>query len=226
VIETHLFGYVYGARVAIPQFLEQGSGVLINNASVLGRSGTPYVSAYVTSKFGIVGLSECLRQELLGTGVDVCTILPASIDTPLFQHAANYTGRAVKALRPMYDAETVARAMVACAENPRPEMLVGPSEIPFALLHAFLPGLYERLRAWQIGIDHFQDRPAPVTQGNLFQPVPEGTDVSGGWKAREGLTARPAVFAALAGIAGLAATLPTLLALLLLGPRLPWLFKR
>jgi NAD(P)-dependent dehydrogenase (short-subunit alcohol dehydrogenase family) len=91
VIETNLFGYIHGARAVLPYFRKQGSGTLINVSSVVGKVGSPFVSAYTTSKFGIVGLSESLRMELQDApDIHVCTVLPASIDTPLFQHAANF----------------------------------------------------------------------------------------------------------------------------------------
>jgi NAD(P)-dependent dehydrogenase (short-subunit alcohol dehydrogenase family) len=64
VIETNLFGYIHGARAVLPYFRKQGSGTLINVSSVVGKLGSPFVSAYTTSKFGIVGLSESLRMEL------------------------------------------------------------------------------------------------------------------------------------------------------------------
>ena len=68
VFETNLFGYVYGARAALSYFREQGSGVLINNDSVVARASQPYTSAYVTSKFAVRGLSECLREEFILDG--------------------------------------------------------------------------------------------------------------------------------------------------------------
>lgn len=96
VIETNLLGYVHGARAAIPYFREQGSGVLVNVSSVVGKVGQPNTSAYCATKFAIVGLSECLRQELLDVeDIHVCTVMPPSVDTPIFQHAANYTGRVI-----------------------------------------------------------------------------------------------------------------------------------
>ena len=58
------------ARAAIPYFREQGSGVLINVASLAGKIGQPYTSAYTASKFAVVGLSECLRAELLDVEQD------------------------------------------------------------------------------------------------------------------------------------------------------------
>lgn len=187
VIETNLFGYIYGARAALPYFREQSSGVLINVASVAGMVGQPYTSAYVLTKFAIRGLAECLRLELQeADDIHVCTILPASIDTPLFQHAANYTGRAVKPLNPVYDAEQVAEAIFACAEHPQREVIVGNAGRVMKLLHTLTPALYERLAARQVARNHFQDRPAPPSAGNLFEPMPEWAAVSGGWKTHKG----------------------------------------
>jgi NAD(P)-dependent dehydrogenase (short-subunit alcohol dehydrogenase family) len=183
VIETNLFGYVYGARAVLRYFRQRGRGVLINNASVYGVVGAPYLSAYITTKFAVRGLSECVRLELRDTpGIHVCTILPASIDTPIFQHAANYTGRAIKPLRPVYPAEKVADAMVQCAMYPRREVIVGNAGRGMALLHALAPPVYERLSVRQVETDHFQHRAVPHSPGNLFQPMDEGTGVSGGWR--------------------------------------------
>jgi NAD(P)-dependent dehydrogenase (short-subunit alcohol dehydrogenase family) len=64
VLETNLFGYIHSARAVLPYFRKQGSGTLINVSSVVGKPGSPFVSAYTISKFGIVGLSESLRMEL------------------------------------------------------------------------------------------------------------------------------------------------------------------
>ena len=205
VFETNLFGYVYGARAALPYFREQGSGVLINNDSVVAKASQPYTSAYVTSKFAVHGLSECLREELILDGakdIHVCTLMPASIDTPFFQHGANYTGRAPKALNPVYDAEKVARAIIRCAERPKREVIVGNAGRLLALQHALSLGLYENMAARQIDKDHFQDEPASSTSGNLFEPVAESAGVSGGWKNADGTVSAHRM--ALAGAAGAA----------------------
>jgi NAD(P)-dependent dehydrogenase (short-subunit alcohol dehydrogenase family) len=90
VIETNLFGYVYGAKAAMRQFRAQGYGVMINNASIVGRLAKADSTAYATSKFAVRGFSEALRQEVLDQHeIHICTILPSVIDTPFFHHAAN-----------------------------------------------------------------------------------------------------------------------------------------
>lgn len=201
VIETNLFGYIHGARSVLPYFREQGSGVLINVASVVGKVAQPYASAYTVTKFAVVGLSQSLRQELLDAkNIHVCAILPAAIDTPLFQHAANFTGRAVKPINPVYDARTVAEAIVGCAEKPRREVTVGSAGRMLKLTRRLTPGLAERMLARQVEHDHFQDQPAPPTEGNLFQPMPQYTGISGGWRENGGASAGRATVGALAGL--------------------------
>jgi short-subunit dehydrogenase len=231
VVDTNLFGYVHGARAALPYFREQGSGVLINNASVVATVGQPFTSAYVATKWAIRGLSECLRQELAldaAKDIHVCTILPASIDTPLFQHAANYTGRAVKPMNPVYDAEEVARAIVHLAEHPRREVMVGNAGRVLAFVHAIAPTIAERMLAHRVEKEHFQDRLVPRSAGNLFEPMSEWTGVGGGWMADAGMAPRRPAFTTglMAIVPALAAWLwfrPLVLALLRAGVLFGWL---
>jgi NAD(P)-dependent dehydrogenase (short-subunit alcohol dehydrogenase family) len=224
VIDTNFFGYVHGARAALPHFREQGSGVLINNASMVARLSEPYLSAYVASKHAIRGLAQSLRQELevkKARDIHVCAVMPATIDTPFFQHAANFTGRAAKAMPPVYPAERVARAIVGMAQWPRREMFVGNSARQFNLLSFLAPGLAERLMARMVDRQHlYQDVPASPTTGNLFQPQDHGAESSGGWMPH-GLTRirRSALRTTLAVV-------PAALGLLWLRSRLPgWMLS-
>ena len=204
VVETNFFGYVHGARAALERFREQGSGVLVNNASLNGRVPGPYISAYVATKWALVGWSASLRQELRADeDIHVCAVLPGSIDTPFFQHAANLTGRAVKPLNPLNPPEKVAGAIVGLAERPRGEVLVGRGTRLLALQRTLLPRLADRAFAAQVERDHFADEPAPPTDGNLFEAMPLGTGATGGWNghptSRIALGAAAAVVPAIAG---------------------------
>lgn len=209
VFETNFFGYVHGIRAVLPIFREQGSGVLVNVSSVVATAPQPFTSAYVASKAAIRGLSECLRMELKLDGVDihVCHVMPASIDTPFFQQTANYTGRAVKALDPTYPPEQVARTIVKMAKRPRAEVKVGNAGRMMAAEHAIAPRLYERMGARAVDNNHFQEKPAEPTEGNLFVPMPEYATVRGGWSNP---TSNPRRAGPLA-IAGAAVAVPLLL---------------
>lgn len=184
VIETNLLGYVHGAWAALPHLGARG-GTLVNVVSVNGRVPGPYVSAYVASKHALRGWSRSLRQELRGSDVQVVMVSPASIDTPLFQHAGNFTGRRAKALDPVNDAERVARAIVRAARQPRREVLVGLGARQLVTAQGLAPRVFEAAFARRVERNHFIDEPCDPSAGNLFEAVAEGSDVSGGWKKRD-----------------------------------------
>lgn len=185
VIETNLLGYLYGSRIAVRIFREQGRGVLVNVCSATAYVGQPYSSAYVASKFGIRGLSESIRQEVSDCPeIRVCTVMPGAIDTPFFQHAGNYMGRAVQPLRPIADARRVARAIVATAERPIRTTFVDIARV-LPLLKAIAPGWIEAYVGNLVRKRQFRDEPAPASPGNLFEPMAEGDDVSGGWRLND-----------------------------------------
>lgn len=202
VVRTNLMGTVHGCRVALPAFRAQGAGTLINVASVVAAVGQPFATAYSSTKWAIRGLSEALRAETADQPrVHVCTILPGSVDTPLFQHAANHAGRAVKPMPPVHAPEEVAETIVAVARHPRREAFIGAETRVAAFVHALAPGFSERIMARRVPREHFQDRPAGGGAGNLFQHQADA--VHGGWG--DG-AARPVGTTALA-LAGLAALL-------------------
>lgn len=186
VFDTNVFGYVHGARAALRRFRARGRGVLINVASVDAVASQPYMSAYVASKHAIHGLDKVLRQELLLDGardIHVCTVLPATIDTPLFQHAANYTGRAAKAMPPVYPAAQVADTIVRLAVKPEREVLVGRSARQMAEMYRRSLAAGEKVMARMTDASQLhRRRAAPPTRGNLYEPMADG-DVSGGWRS-------------------------------------------
>ncbi|HLN24200.1 MAG TPA: SDR family NAD(P)-dependent oxidoreductase [Patescibacteria group bacterium] len=182
VIQTNLLGTLFGTRIALPIFREQGRGVLINIASVEGCVGQPYSSIYAASKWAVRGVGECLRMEVADApGISVCTVLPGAVDTPLFQHAANYTGRAVQPLGRPLAAVRVAEEIVAVAGSPRRNAFIGADGIGLLLAAKQLaPGLVERGVAARVERNRFLDRPVPRSAGNLTQPLPGA--VGGGWR--------------------------------------------
>jgi NAD(P)-dependent dehydrogenase (short-subunit alcohol dehydrogenase family) len=204
VIETDLFGYVYGARAVLPLFYQRGRGTLINVGSIMSEVPGPYVSAYTIAKHGVRALGECLRQEAQLAGADdikICTVMPATIDTPFFQHAANYTGRAVKAMPPVYPADSVAKTIVDLVEHPRREVVVGNAGRLMTMQQSLAPGMNERMLAKMVDRQHLEDAPAPPTSGSLFSPMGRGASIEGGWRSPNGTSkARKLATAALVGI--------------------------
>lgn len=181
VIETNLFGQVNGARAVVPQFRAQGSGVLINVASVWGRVTSPDVSPYVTSKHAVRAFSECLRFELQDApDIHITSILPQAVDTPIFDNAANYRGQRVRPLPPLLDAEHVAEGIVRCAESPRPEVTFGRAGRALEVLYALAPRLFGQLTPSAFAEGSFASDAAEIGPGNLWKPTPG--PIVGGWK--------------------------------------------
>lgn len=79
--ETNLFGGLALTNLVIPLMRAQGFGRIIQNSSVLGIAAMPFRGAYVASKFALEGLSDTLRLELSGTGIDVSLIEPGPINS-------------------------------------------------------------------------------------------------------------------------------------------------
>jgi short-subunit dehydrogenase len=141
-LETNLFGQVYSARAVLPVFRAQGGGAIVFIASIYSRVTSPYASGYITSKHALMGFAETLRQEVERDGISVSTVLPATIDTPIYQHAANFTGRRVHPLPPIVSPERVARVIVRVSHTRRRSIVVGRMQGSLIALHGLLPPVY------------------------------------------------------------------------------------
>jgi hypothetical protein len=78
--------------------------------------------------------------------------------------------------------ERVASAIVRCAKRPRREVVVGFSGRQLIVLHDLALPLFERVMSRNVEREHFLQRPAQPSPGNLREPDPAWTGVTGGWK--------------------------------------------
>ncbi|MEX0791218.1 MAG: SDR family NAD(P)-dependent oxidoreductase, partial [Actinomycetota bacterium] len=172
VVDVNLFGYVNGAEAALAQFRKQGSGILLNVSSILGKLSAPDMAPYVTSKFAIQGFSEVLRTELRRTrGIEVCNVLPGGVNTALYRRCANYSGRLIRPLYPLQAPEAVASAILKSIRRPRRERRVGKAGRLQLLIHHLSPAIYERVMAVAFPRALFSRARVPVDPGNLNGPV-------------------------------------------------------
>jgi NAD(P)-dependent dehydrogenase (short-subunit alcohol dehydrogenase family) len=185
VLETNLMGQVHGARTALRAFRRHQSGVLINMGSLWARVTTPDVSAYITSKFALRGFTETLHEELrTEPDIHVCLLHPQAVDTPIFDRAANYSGRPVRAVPPVVRPERLAEVIAGLVRHPRRDITFRFLGRSLQGVHALAPPLWQRMlpRAFEDGT--YADGVVPANPGNVLEPVAGGRDVHGGWNTR------------------------------------------
>ena len=90
--ETNVIAVARLIRAVLPGMIQQGGGTIVNVSSILGRIGTPYNGAYVSSKFALEGLSESLRTELWPLGVRVALVEPGLFRTAFPDNQAMAAG--------------------------------------------------------------------------------------------------------------------------------------
>jgi NAD(P)-dependent dehydrogenase (short-subunit alcohol dehydrogenase family) len=148
VLQINLHGAIYGVKAALPVMKRQRGGTIVNVSSVLGKLSVPLQAAYCASKHGLIGFADALRLELRrdGSNIEVCSILPSSINTPFFAHArARLGGRKPQPIPPAYEPGAVAEAIAFVCERPRREVVVGAAGKLFEIAQRINPALVDWL---------------------------------------------------------------------------------
>ncbi|MBI2468284.1 MAG: SDR family oxidoreductase [Candidatus Rokubacteria bacterium] len=115
MLTVNLRGPLLVTRAALPAMLRRGSGAIVNVASMLGKSGLRQYVTYCATKFGVVGLTEALADELHGTGVRVWAVCPGLTDTPMARLTLATPRERARLIRPA----TIARAILDLATGRR-----------------------------------------------------------------------------------------------------------
>jgi len=178
VIDVNLMGQVYGAMVALPHLRREGRGALIHISSVEARRSLPLQSAYGASKHAIEGFLDSLRVELQHEGVpiSVTNVMPAVINTPLYNKARTKLGVKPTGVPPYYQPSLVAEAILHVAEHPTRDIIVGDVGRILDLLQKFSPELTDTLLSL-VAIEGQRTNTEKLESdpNNLFEPI-EGYD--------------------------------------------------
>lgn len=119
MMETNYFGMVHCTQSVLPQMLQRGSGTIVNVASITGIMGFARMGGYCATKFAVIGLTEALRDEVLGRGVRVALVCPGTTETEFFVKAERDKMPGASRLLIAVSPERVARAVCDAAEDGR-----------------------------------------------------------------------------------------------------------
>lgn len=93
VIDINLMGTIYTCAAAVPHLRKAGAGDIVNISSTAGRRAAAAFASYATSKHGVTGFTESLRQELGGLGIRVCIIEPGATETEIAESVSDPKAR-------------------------------------------------------------------------------------------------------------------------------------
>jgi len=188
VIDVNLNGIFNGSYIAISIFRKQGYGKLINTGSVESEIPTVYQTSYSASKAAVRSLGQALYQELRLAGlhkkISVVTVLPWAADTPVFGHAANYSGGTPRMpfVEPPYK---VINAIIFACLHRKKELPVGAKARIAGMAHHIFPFIIEPLAANIVHRLQVKTAPpAPDTTGTLYTPMQSGRGIEDGVKER------------------------------------------
>lgn len=182
VVETAMHGTANLARSVLPRFRAQGHGTFVVVNSLLGEIATPSMGAYDASKWGQLGLARVLQLETRDArDVHVCVVSPGAIDTPIYDQAANYSGRGGFPPPPVVAPEKVAAAALRCLDRPRRHVEVGPVNTLAVLGFRLFPWVFDRIVGRLVKVFVFRGAPSDGNAGNVLTPVAQAEAERAGW---------------------------------------------
>jgi NAD(P)-dependent dehydrogenase (short-subunit alcohol dehydrogenase family) len=171
--DVNLHGVMFGMRLALPQMVARGHGHVVNVASAASFVAPPGEAMYAATKHAVRGLSEAVREELRGSGVDLTVVMPGLVKTELA--AGTQPNRGGRWISPEQVGDAIARAIA----RPRAEVFV-PREIAVLLrLYTSLPVRPRQLLARAFGLDRVATSVDPATRTAYAERIAAGPPGAG-----------------------------------------------
>jgi NADP-dependent 3-hydroxy acid dehydrogenase YdfG len=154
--EVNVFGLGRMTQIVLPHMRTRGSGLIINVSSTGGIITTPFGGWYQSSKFAVEGLSDTLRKDVKGFGIDVVVIEPGAIESEWasiamehlmkissepYREAAQKTSKAIEdAYRNASDPQVIARVILKAikAKKPKTRYVAGKQGKMIVMMHSLL----------------------------------------------------------------------------------------
>ncbi|WP_236567014.1 SDR family NAD(P)-dependent oxidoreductase [Nocardia sp. CY41] len=150
IVEVNLWGVVHGTRHAYPLMRAQGSGHIVNMASLAGLTPVTPSAAYAMTEHAVVGLSTALRVEAAAAGVKVSVAVPGGVATDIVDSGIDlpgYSYRQAARRTPvgMISAERAARHILRGMRKNKPYIVFPHYNRAVVAAHRWCPGLMSRL---------------------------------------------------------------------------------
>jgi short-subunit dehydrogenase len=166
ILTTNLLAVMELSRLILPSMLNQGSGHIVNIASLAGKKSPAYNSIYAASKAGLIGWSDALRQELAGTGIEISVICPGYVSQ---QGMSADTGVPAPRLSGTSPPIKVADAVVRAIAHNQAEVLVNQDLLTetftklLLVIGQFFPRFGDAIFQW-LGV-------TPTNQKRIAKPI-------------------------------------------------------
>jgi NAD(P)-dependent dehydrogenase (short-subunit alcohol dehydrogenase family) len=133
LVDINIHGVILGSKLAIQRFVPRGRGHIVQLASIAGKGGFPGGVTYCATKHAVVGLTEALRSELRGTGIEMHQVLPIGVNTELYSGVSGARGF------PTAEPEEVANTIVELLQTGKFELFVPRSVGLITRMQALMP---------------------------------------------------------------------------------------
>jgi NAD(P)-dependent dehydrogenase (short-subunit alcohol dehydrogenase family) len=133
LVDINIHGVILGSKLAIERFKPRGRGHIVQLASIAGKGGFPGGATYCATKHAVVGLTEALRSELRGSGIELHQVLPIGVNTEL------YSGVSAARGFPTAEPEDVANAIVELLQTGKFELYVPRKVAAITRMQALMP---------------------------------------------------------------------------------------
>lgn len=149
LMEINFFGTIALTKAVVPGMIERGHGHVVVTSSVMGKIGTKYRSAYAASKHALHGWFDCLRQEVLGQGVNVTLVCPGYVKTDVTKNALQADGTKYNEMgdshKDAMDPNEFAEKLLPKISAGKEEIYIGGKEIWAVYLKRLSPKLLNKL---------------------------------------------------------------------------------
>jgi len=157
-LEINVYGVIVGTQLAVRRMKPRGTGHIVNMSSSAGKAGVPGIATYAATKHAVVGLTEAVRAECRGSGVELSYVMPITVNTQLIEGLAEQRG--VKRVEP----EDVTKEIVDALELGKVDLYVPRELRASVMLGGLLPRRAREAMARFMGVESVMTEVDPAAR--------------------------------------------------------------